>query len=294
MKIGYFADGPWSHQALNNILNDVCFQIAFICVRFHIPDPILSQLAKELKIPLLTHANVNSVEFINRVQEFNCDIFVSMSFDQIFKKEIIQLTPQKIINCHAGLLPFYRGRNILNWALINDEKEFGITVHYVDEGIDTGDIILQQKNRITDADNYKTLLEKAYVQCAELLYDSLKLILQGKVQRVSQNSIHPLGSYCGQRKKGDEVINWNQTSRQIFNFIRAICRPGPMAMTYLDGVDILINSSKYFKEAPQYMGIPGQILTKTKDGFLVKTQDSFVEIKEITSEKKIRVGDRFR
>jgi methionyl-tRNA formyltransferase len=65
-----------------------------------------------------------------------------MSFNQIFKSEIINLPRLKTINCHAGKLPFYRSRNILNWVLINDEKEFGITVHYVDEGIDTGDIIL--------------------------------------------------------------------------------------------------------------------------------------------------------
>ena len=73
-----------------------------------------------------------------------------MSFNQIFRKDIINLTPIGIINCHAGKLPFYRGRNILNWVLINDEKEFGITVHFVDEGIDTGDIILQKTFPITD------------------------------------------------------------------------------------------------------------------------------------------------
>ena len=77
-----------------------------------------------------------------------------MSFDQIFKEEIINIPPLKIINCHAGKLPFYRGRNILNWALINDEKEFGITVHYVDFGIDTGDSILQKNYEITDDDDY--------------------------------------------------------------------------------------------------------------------------------------------
>ena len=65
------------------------------------------------------------------------------------------------INCHAGKLPDYRGRNILNWALINDEKEFGITVHFIDEGIDTGDIILQESFEIKDSDNYKSLLDLA-------------------------------------------------------------------------------------------------------------------------------------
>ena len=97
-----------------------------------------------------------------------------MSFDQIFKSEIIYLSKHKIINCHAGKLPFYRGRNVLNWVLINDE-EFGITVHYVDEGIDTGDIILQKKFPISDQDNYKTLLEKSYRMCKYFIWSILMI-----------------------------------------------------------------------------------------------------------------------
>jgi methionyl-tRNA formyltransferase len=101
-----------------------------------------------------------------------------MSFNQIFREEIMNMPPLKTINCHAGQLPFYRGRNILNWALINDEKCFGITVHYVDSGIDTGDIILQRTYPINDADNYKSLLEVAYTECANILYDAIKINLE--------------------------------------------------------------------------------------------------------------------
>ena len=111
---------------------------------------------------------------MNKIKKYDCDLLVSMSFNQIFKTSI--LSKYKIINCHAGKLPFYRGRNILNWVLINDEKEYGITVHYVDEGIDTGDIILQKTYPITDNDNYKTLLTNAQTECASLLYEALQKI----------------------------------------------------------------------------------------------------------------------
>ena len=84
-----------------------------------------------------------------------------MSFDQIFKNEIINAINNNIINCHAGKLPFYRGRNILNWVLINDEKKFGITVHYIDEKIDCGDIILQRLFKITDQDG-RTIYDYYY------------------------------------------------------------------------------------------------------------------------------------
>ena len=143
MIIGYFADGPWSHQALDKLLSDEGVEVKFVCARNDRPDPLLKDIATGRGISFITHPNVNSDDFLARISGLKCDLFVSMSFDQIFRKRLIELPIHQSINCHAGKLPFYRGRNILNWALINDEGEFGITVHYIDEGIDTGDIILQ-------------------------------------------------------------------------------------------------------------------------------------------------------
>jgi methionyl-tRNA formyltransferase len=215
-----------------------------------------------------------------------------MSFNQIFKERIINLPRLKTINCHAGKLPFYRGRNILNWALINDEKEFGITVHYIDEGIDTGDIILQRSYPITEEDNYATLLETSFIECARVLYDALKLVQSGEVERICQTDIHPVGFYCGRRGEGDEVLNWNQNSREIFNFIRAICKPGPMATTMNGNKIVKINSARLIENAPCYINTVGQIVGKTKDGYVVKTIDSTIEIKEIETEVQLKIGDK--
>jgi len=95
--------------------------------------------------------------------------------------------------------------------------------------------------------------------------------------------------YCGMRTIGDEIINWNQSSRTVFNFVRAICKPGPQGITYLDDQEIKINKVMLIPNAPNYIGKPGQILCKTKKGtFFVKTSDSFIEI--IEHEGKLRVG----
>jgi methionyl-tRNA formyltransferase len=293
LQIGYFADGPWAHQALDKILKDNTIRVKFIVPRYDTKDETLQKIAEKNKIDYFKTRNVNSAEFIQKVNVYDCDLFVSMSFNQIFKTEIINIPKLKIINCHAGKLPYYRGRNILNWVLINDEKEFGITVHFVDSGIDTGDILLQEDFPISDMDNYATLLEKAYTGCANILYKALTNIQRGVINTINQDSINPFGLYCGMRKEGDEQINWNQNSRNLFNFVRAICNPGPMATTYLDSDEIKINRAVYFKNAPKYIGIPGQVLVKTKLGFLVKTKDSYIEIQEVYSNRKIRVGDRF-
>jgi methionyl-tRNA formyltransferase len=292
MRIGYFADGPWSHRALEKILKDQALSINFICARFDNPDSILKEKAAESGIPFLIHENINSVEFLKVLGQFDCDIYVSMSFNQIFRKEIIALTPMGIINCHAGKLPFYRGRNVLNWALINDEKDFGVTVHYVDVGVDTGDIIIQESYSIIDSDDYCTLLSRSYEYCADVLHNALAGLVSGKSTRTPQSTIHGVGFYCSQRKVGDEVLVWKQASREIFNFVRAICKPGPQARTYLAGNEIKINKVELISNAPAYKGIPGAVLKIDETGMLVKTTDSFVRVVEWSSDVKVRVGDR--
>ena len=216
-----------------------------------------------------------------------------MSFDQIFKKDIIKFMRHKIINCHAGKLPFYRGRSVLNWVLINDEKEFGITVHYIDEGIDSGDIILQRSYEITDLDDYSTLLNKAYVKCSEILYDAILMFKKGDVTVQKQIDFDPVGSYFSKRKKGDEILNWNQSSREIFNFVRAICNPGPSARAFIDNKEMKINKVEYLENSQIYKCEIGTIIKKEYDGFLVKTKDSFLKVISYEYDGIIEEGNRF-
>ena len=294
IKIGYFADGKWAHEAFKLIESDENLEIKFICVRYDSVDLKLKEICKTYDIDYLRFSDINSMEFMEKVKKYECDLFVSMSFNQIFKSKLINIPKLKTINCHAGKLPFYRGRNILNWVLINDENEFGITVHYVDEGIDTGDIILQRTYDITEKDDYGTLLNIAYEKCANVLYDSIKLIQNNKVEVIKQEDIHPIGMYCGIRGEGDEIIDWNQTSREVFNFIRAMSTPGPMARSFLNGKEIKINKSNLISSAPNYKGIVGQIVGKTGFGFTVKTRDSTIEIIEFEYEGEISIGGRLK
>jgi methionyl-tRNA formyltransferase len=293
LKIGYFGDGTWAHKTFNKLIKDPDIKISFICARFDSKDETLKRYAKLNSIDFLKYKNVNSEEFISIVSKYKCDLFVSMSFNQIFKSKIINLPKYKTINCHAGKLPFYRGRNVLNWVLINDEKDFGITVHFIDEGIDTGDIILQKNFKITDQDNYKTLLEKAYVECANILYEAILLFKKENIKSCKQNEIHNVGFYCNKRKKGDEILNWNQTSREVFNFVRAICKPGPCSRTFLDKKEMKISKVELIDNTPKYKSTVGTVVNKTNYDFMVKTKDSFVKVTEFEFDGEIKIGDRF-
>lgn len=291
IRIGYFADGIWSHKAFLKIIQDSRFEIAFITPRFDTKDNTLFSFSQKFNIPYIKVQNINSQNFINTIQKYNCDIFVSMSFNQIFKEPLISIPPLKTINCHAGKLPQYRGRNVLNWVLINDEKEFGITVHFVDEGIDTGDIIIQKTFKITDQDDYSTLLQKSHIECAKILYEALILFLDEKVCPYKQNQG---GFYCPMRIQGDEVIDWKQNSRQIFNFIRALSTPSLGALSYIHNKPIKIYRSELIQNAAEYIAIAGCIVGIEHDGFIVKTLDSTIKILNYNFDGKIRIGDRLQ
>lgn len=295
IKIGYFGDGPWASRALEHITaRPDMFSVAFITPRFDTQDPELKKWADKLGVPFLPAPNVNDAAFIQKIATFGCDLLVSMSFNQILKAPIRELTRMGFINCHAGALPFYRGRNPLNWALINDEKELGVTVHYVDEGIDTGDIIVRRMTPITDADDYGTLLEKAHHLCADVLLEALEVLAAGKAQRVRQDTIDPVGFYCGRRRPGDEVIDWRGGSRTLFNFIRAITMPGPCAQTSGEAGLVAVVSAREIPGAPHYTATPGEVVGRNTEGAVVKTGDSTILITRAALIENGRMGEPFK
>ena len=301
LRIGYFGDGRWARLALEKILVDSSFVVSYIVLRFKTPDEVLRRMAEEHDIPCFQVQNVNEEAFLAQIREYAADVNVSMSFDQILQKEIINIAPYGFINCHAGALPFYRGRNILNWAIINGEEEFGVTVHYVDEGIDTGDIILQKFASIGRKERYGDVLCKAQRLCADTLYDALLLLSEGRAERIPQKAIHPVGFYCSGRTFGDEYIDWNWTSDRIYNFVRGIADPAPGARTFLKERECIIDLAEVLEEAPDYLDKPGCVVGKDGTSITVKTGDSTLRVLRIldavTREeipvRKLRIGMRF-
>lgn len=198
MKIGFFGDGPWAERALLPLAQDARYTIVFVAVRASRPDSKLIEMARTRGIPLLCPASVNSDESLAEIGGFGADLHVSMSYDQILRERLLSLPPRGTLNCHAGALPFYRGRNPLTWAIINGEAEFGVTVHWVDLGIDTGDIVLQIKTPIKPVDTYATLLASAEELCAYALVQAISDVYEGTDRRIVQATIDPVGMYCCQ------------------------------------------------------------------------------------------------
>jgi methionyl-tRNA formyltransferase len=278
VKIGYFADGPWAHRALDAILADGHFDVRFLVLRFASPDPVLRAAAARLERPCHIVPDVNDGQFVRTVAAADADLLVSMSFDRILGRALLAAAPLGCINCHAGALPFYRGRNVLNWALINGERSIGVTVHHVDEGIDTGDIIEQDFFEVAGEDDYASVLEKAYSQCALTLLKALHGLRNGTARRTPQSAIHPVGSYFPRRAAGDEWIDWSWPSERIHNFVRAIAPPGPGARTFLRGQCVAVLTTRLIARAPTFLATPGAVIGREPGAIWVKSGDSFLAL----------------
>lgn len=278
MRIGYFGDGVWAQRAFARLIDDSRYTIAFVAVRASRPDSTLIALAESKGIPVLNPATVNSPESLAEIAAFGAELHVSMSYDQILREAILALPPRGTLNCHAGALPFYRGRNPLTWALINGESDFGITVHWVDLGIDTGDIVRQIKVPISATDTYATLLKTAETLCADTLVEAISAVYQGTDKRVVQSTIDPVGLYCCRRRQGDEQIDWTSCSVALDRFVRALVPPGPGARTIWRDRPYAILATELVQGARPYVGVPGEVIGRDSAGILVKTGDNFIRI----------------
>ena len=299
LNVGFFGHGPWSHEALRQLIANEKYKVTFVATR-KIGDAELKKISDTNRIPFFIPENINAKENVQKFTTFECDFFVSMSFNQIFETELINLPLKGIINCHAGALPFYRGRNVLNWAIINGEKQFGVTAHYIDEGIDTGDIICQRFGIIDQDDTYSSVLLKAYELCPKVLMEGLDLA-SVNAPTVKQKNVHAVGTYYGKRKEGDEWINWSWSSERIFNFIRAISPPGPSARALINGEEVLIERSQLLQNSKDSIGTCGEIVGYSDVGIIVKTGSSVIEVsglcfkssKKNISFKELKIGARF-
>lgn len=288
LSIGFFGDGRWALDSLSKFKKDKKILIKFICLRYLNPDKNIIKFANKNNIKIFIKKNINNS--VNELSKIKCDLFISIAYNQIFRQALLSLPALKSINCHAGKLPFYRGRNILNWALINGEKSFGITVHFIDLGIDTGDIIIQKEYRINETDDYSSLLEKCYTECPKLTYKAVEMIYSGNVRTIKQDSINKHGSYCRGRKEGDEIINWNNTSQNIHNFIRGINYPGPLARTYFKNKELKIIKSRVPNKKQFKNFAIGEVLKITKHYIYVKTKNNYIICKVKNGTKNLTIG----
>ena len=277
-RVVLFGDGRWAADTLVRLAAD-CHEVAAVVARANPSDGTLAAAAARLAIPVLRPARVNAASSVAAIAALAPDLILSVAYDQILRPPVLALPSLGCLNVHAGKLPRYRGRNVVNWAIINGETEIGVTVHHMDEGIDTGDIVLQRTLPIGWTDDYATVLARVVEAVPEIAARAVADVVGGRGGRQPQD--HALGTYFGGRGPGDEWLDWGASSRDLHNKVRAITRPGPGARTLVDDRPVVVWRAHWEPTWPSYLATPGQVVGRHPEGVLVKTGDSTLLLREV-------------
>lgn len=238
--------------------------------------------------------------FYELFKSWKPDICLSIYYRRILKSRYLSIPPMGFINLHPSLLPKYRGSMPTLWALFNNEKEVGSTIHYIDEGIDTGDIIAQKKytlsRNITGYRLHTSLMKIGF----SLFKKTFSLILNGRAVRTKQS--HESATYFSSFNQQLLTVDWYSSSDKILSKIRALTKPYDGAVTHILDKDIIFWHAKKFMLSNKNLRGPGIIMKTYKDGtFVVSCIDGFLLVTEFTilettqdfNSKYICIGNKF-
>ena len=228
----------------------------------------VKEAALRHQIPVFQPKKVRDPECMEELRKYNADIMVVIAFGQILPQEILDMTPYGCVNVHASLLPKYRGGAPIHKAIIDGEKETGVTIMYMDVKMDTGDMISKVVVPIGEKDHTGSMFEKLSLAGAELLTQTLPKLLAGELEATPQN--HEEATFAWNIKREDERIDWYKPANVLYNQVRGL-HPWPVAFTQLDDLSVKIwwaepNNHLYDAE-------PGTIVKVEKDGIVVACGD---------------------
>jgi methionyl-tRNA formyltransferase len=206
----------------------------------------VQKLAELHGIPTITPDNPNVPEVEERIRALKPDFYFSFYYREMLKAPLLAIPRLGALNMHGSLLPKYRGRVPVNWAIIRGETETGATLHYMTEKPDNGDIVAQQAVPILPNDTAHEVFQKVTVAAEMALNSVLPALLAGKAPREKQDLSK--GAYFGGRKAEDGIINWSQSAQAIHDLVRAVAPPYPGAMTQVAGKPMRILQTLVSKE----------------------------------------------
>ena len=259
-----FAYSSVGYECINVLLKRDDIHITLIYT--HEDDPNETQwfesvyeLAKKNKLNVST----NEPNY-DEVKNANPDVIFSFYYRKIIDIKILDLAPLGAFNMHGSLLPKYRGRACVNWAVLNGEKETGVTLHHMTKYADRGNIIAQEAVEIGENETSHEVFKKIIPAAGRVLSESLDDILSGNAEGTPQNESE--ATKFGRRRPEDGIIDWSKSAREIHNLVRAVAKPFPGAFFYHDGHKIMIWKTRIISDFED-VNAPA-IMIKTNDGIL--------------------------
>lgn len=287
MKIGFFGTPEIGAFCLRRLADE--FDILFALTgedkpagrNRHIQSPPVKLVGRELVIPVLQPSSLRDQSFMAQISAFNADLFVVVAYGKLIPREVFDLPKYKTINLHPSLLPKYRGAAPIEWAIINGERETGVTVQLINEKLDAGDVLSQEKIPIGENMTAGELMEVIMPAGAELLVRTIRQIERGEVVPKKQNDDE--ATYCGKINRDSSKIEWMKSAVEIRNLIRGM-NPKPVAWTMFREKIVRIWSATLFDG--NITLAPGEIRVHEKKKLLAGTGSGVLEIGMLQPETK--------
>jgi methionyl-tRNA formyltransferase len=231
--------------------------------------------AREKEIPIYTPEKINTPEWIERIAALQPDLILSVYYRNMISSKILALPRRGAFNMHGSLLPKYRGRAPINWAVLHGESRIGMTLHRMVKAADAGAIVDQDGVEIDPRDTAEQAFRKVLPCARRVLARQIDALLAGTAHETPQDDSQ--ATYFGGRKPEDGRINWGQTSRQIFNLIRAVTDPYPGAFTDVGAARLMVWWAEPDSPATRgRRGQPGEVLSVAP--LVVATGDGALEL----------------
>lgn len=250
------------------------------------PTPV-KEAALELGLPVWQPKKVRDPEFLQVLEELHPEAIVVVAFGQIIPDSILNLAPLGCINVHASLLPKYRGAAPIQWAVIDGEKESGVTIMKMDAGLDTGDMISKVIVPITKEETGGSLFDKLSEAGAKLLVETLPSLADGTAVFEKQPE-ESTTAYAAMIQKSLGSMDWNRPAVELERLVRGL-NPWPSAYTKMNGKTLKIWKAEVLESAEGADAVPGTVVQAGKEGLFVQTGEGVLNIQELQLEGKKRM-----
>lgn len=244
----------------------------------------VKEYAMEKGIEVFQPTRIREAEAVEKLKSYQADIIVVVAFGQILSKDILEMCPYGCINVHASLLPKYRGAAPIQWVIIDGEKESGVTIMQMNEGLDTGDMISKVVVPIEEKETGGSYHDKLALAGAKLCVETMKEMESGSAVRTPQEDA--ASCYAKKLTKELGLIDFKREAVEIERLIRGL-NPWPSAYTSLDGKTLKVWQADVIEK--EYEGKPGMIVEKTKKSLIVKTAKGALAITELQLAGKKRM-----
>ena len=246
------------------------------------------EVAVEAGIPVYQPAKIREAQWLSVLEELAPDVIVVVAFGQIIPESILKLPQYGCINVHASLLPKYRGAAPIQWAVIDGEKESGVTTMQMDAGLDTGDMLLKETVALEEKETGGSLFDKLSEVGAQLLIKTLEALENGTVTAQKQPAESPT-PYAAMLTKKQGEIDWNQDAKKIECLIRGL-NPWPSAYTHYRGKNLKIWDAQVEPEDSNEKARFGTAVKVTKNNLVIQTANGLLSLKEVQPEGKKRMA----